>query len=91
MLDLSPQDFDIKLKYAYCLNKLNLGRRVSICFMTIIEGNHVADSFYQLSQLNIDLNEPKPNKAFLFGINYVILTDDTDFREELEKHSKCLI
>ena len=50
---------------------------------SIIEGNHVADSFYQLSQLNIDLNEP--NKAFLFGINYVILTDDTDFREELEK------
>ena len=43
----------------------------------------------KLSQLNIDLNEP--NKAFLFGINYVILTDDTDFREELEKHSKCLI
>ena len=52
-------------------------------FYDIIEGNHVADSYYQLSQLNIDLNEP--NKAFLFGINYVILTDDTDFREELEK------
>ncbi|MFY0486579.1 hypothetical protein ACKX1U_13080, partial [Staphylococcus haemolyticus] len=41
------------------------------------------DSFYQLSQLNIDLNET--NKAFLFGFNYVILTDDTDFRVELEK------
>lgn len=79
MLDLSPQDFDIKLKYAYCLNKLNLGRRAEHLFYdSIIEGNHVADSFYQLSQLNIDLNEP--NKAFLFGINYVILTDDTDFR-----------
>lgn len=84
VLDLSPQDFDIKLKYAYCLNKLNLGRRAEHLFYdSIIEGNHVADSYYQLSQLNIDLNEP--NKAFLFGINYVILTDDTDFREELEK------
>ena len=38
-------------------------------------------SFYQLSQLNIDLmSQTRP----LFGINYVILTDDTDFREELE-------
>lgn len=84
VLDLSPQDFDIKLKYAHCLNKLHLGRRAEHLFYdSIIEGQNVADSYYELSQLNIDLNEP--NKAFLFGINYVILTDDKDFREELEK------
>ena len=89
MLDLSPQDFDIKLKYAYCLNKLNLGRRAEHLFYdSIIEGNHVADSFYQLSQLNIDLmSQTRPSCLVLI----VILTDDTDFREELEKHSKCLI
>lgn len=84
VLDLSPTDFDIKLKYAYCLNKLNLGRRAEALFYeSIINADHVEDSYYQLSQLNIDLNEP--NKAFLFGINYVILTHDKAFREELEK------
>lgn len=33
--------------------------------------------------MNIELNEP--NKAFLFGINYVILTEDKAFRSELEQ------
>ncbi len=33
--------------------------------------------------LNIEVNEP--NKAFLFGINYVIVSDDQDYRDELDQ------
>lgn len=36
-----------------------------------------------MSQLNIEVNEP--NKAFLFGINYVIVSDDQDYRDELDQ------
>ena len=60
-------------------NEINLGRKAEqIFYENIVNDFHVADSFYELSQLNIELNEP--NKAFLFGINYVLLTDDQDFR-----------
>ena len=84
VLDLSPEDFDIKLKYADCLNELNLNKKAEKMFYeSIINDHNVAESYYQLSQLNIKLNEP--NKAFLFGINYVILSNDDSFREELEK------
>ena len=84
MLELSPEDYDIQLHYAQCLTKINLGRKAEqIFYENIVNDFHVADSFYELSQLNIELNEP--NKAFLFGINYVLLTDDQDFREVLEK------
>lgn len=87
MLELSPEDYDIQLHYAQCLTKLNLGRKAEHLFYeNIVNDFHVADSFYELSQLNIELNEP--NKAFLFGINYVLLTNDQEFREVLEKHSK---
>ena len=84
VLDLSPEDFDIRLKYADCLNELNLNKKAEKMFYeSIINDHNVAESYYQLSQLNIKLNEP--NKAFLFGINYVILSNDDSFREELEK------
>ena len=70
--------FDIQQHYAQCLVKLNIGKKQNIYFMRILlKDFHVAESFYELSQLNIELNEP--NKAFLFGINYVILSDDKDF------------
>ena len=36
-----------------------------------------------MSQLNIEVN--RPNKAFLFGINYVIVSDDQDYRDELDQ------
>lgn len=49
----------------------------------IIYNRHLEDSFYELSQLNIEVNEP--NKAFLFGINYVIVSDDQDYRDELDQ------
>ena len=69
VLELSPEDYDIQLHYAQCLTKINLGRKAEqIFYENIVNDFHVADSFYELSQLNIELNEP--NKAFLFGINY---------------------
>ncbi len=84
VLELSPKDYNIQLHYAQCLSKLNNGRQAEHLFYeNIVNDFHVEDSFYELSQLNIELNEP--NKAFLFGINYVILTDDQEFREVLEK------
>ncbi len=49
----------------------------------IIYNRHLEDSFYELSQLNIESNER--NKAFLFGINYVIVSDDQDYRDELDQ------
>ena len=33
VLDLSPEDFDIKLKYADCLNELNLNKKQKNIFM----------------------------------------------------------
>ena len=33
VLDLSPEDFDIRLKYADCLNELNLNKKQKKCFM----------------------------------------------------------
>ena len=84
VLELSPKDFDIQQHYAQCLVKLNIGKKAERLFYeNIVKDFHVAESFYELSQLNIELNEP--NKAFLFGINYVILSEDKDFREMLEK------
>ena len=84
------KDFDIQQHYAQCLVKLNIGKKAERLFYeNIVKDFHVAESFYELSQLNIELNEP--NKAFLFGINYVILSEDKDFREMLEKHSKSRI
>ena len=84
VLELSPEDFDIQQHYAQCLVKLNIGKKAEHLFYeNIVKDFHVEESFYELSQLNIELNEP--NKAFLFGINYVILSDDKDFREMLEK------
>jgi thioredoxin-like negative regulator of GroEL len=32
VLDLSPEDFDIKLKYADCLNELNLNKKAEKMF-----------------------------------------------------------
>lgn len=74
VLELSPKDFDIQQHYAQCLVKLNIGKKAERLFYeNIVKDFHVAESFYELSQLNIELNEP--NKAFLFGINYVILSE----------------
>ena len=56
VLELSPEDYDIQLHYAQCLTKLNLGRKAEhIFYENIVNDFHVADSFYELSQLNIEL------------------------------------
>ncbi|TGS59814.1 hypothetical protein EN819_33890, partial [Mesorhizobium sp. M1C.F.Ca.ET.176.01.1.1] len=58
-------------------------RAEHIFYEMIAKQESIVDSYYQLSQLNITLNEA--NKAFLFGMNYVILADDDDYQEELEE------
>ncbi|MCD8878057.1 tetratricopeptide repeat protein [Staphylococcus kloosii] len=83
VLEMSPQDFDVTVNYALCLSKIGAGQRAETLFYEyIIKDEFVAQSFFQLSQLNIELNEP--NKAFLFGINYVLISEDEAYHEELE-------
>ncbi|MGO3050714.1 hypothetical protein CD110_07410 [Staphylococcus casei] len=84
VLDMSPQEFDIKVKYAESLVQLGLGSKAEhIFYENIARSEEVPDSFYQLSQLNITLNDP--NKSFLFGMNYVLASNDEDYQEELEE------
>lgn len=84
VLSLSPDDLDIQRKYTECLIQLGTAKQAeSIFYDNIIHQRHESESFYELSQLNIELNEP--NKAFLFGINYVLTSDDQAYREELEE------
>ncbi|HDJ1367612.1 TPA: hypothetical protein PPL69_002912, partial [Staphylococcus aureus] len=67
-----------------CLVQLGIAKKAEHLFYdNIIYNRHLEDSFYELSQLNIEVNEP--NKAFLFGINYVIVSDDQDYRDELDQ------
>ncbi|MCU5745846.1 hypothetical protein N9R04_03805 [Staphylococcus sp. SQ8-PEA] len=83
VLEASPQDFEILNKLANSLTKLGLGNKAEeLYFETIARDEFKEESFYELSQLNISLNEA--NKAFLFGINYYIVSGDTDYKEELE-------
>ncbi|MCY1619750.1 hypothetical protein NW117_03110 [Staphylococcus pettenkoferi] len=83
VLEASPQDFQVLNKYATSLTKLGLGKKAeALYFEQIAEGANVEESYYELSQLNITLNEP--NKAFLFGINYVIISGNKDYQKELE-------
>lgn len=82
VLEMSPNDFKIQVNYAKSMNQIGLGNEVEkIFYENIIKEEHVEDSYYELSHLNVELNDP--NKAFLFGINYVILTDDEDFKDYL--------
>ncbi|HCD1475473.1 TPA: tetratricopeptide repeat protein [Staphylococcus aureus] len=84
VLELSPDDLEIQIDYAQCLVQLGIAKKAEHLFYdNIIYNRHLEDSFYELSQLNIEVNEP--NKAFLFGINYVIVSDDQDYRDELDQ------
>ena len=52
VLELSPKDFDIQQHYAQCLVKLNIGKKAERLFYeNIVKDFHVAESFYELSQL----------------------------------------
>ncbi|VDZ34611.1 TPR domain protein [Staphylococcus aureus] len=84
VLELSPDDLEIQIDYAQCLVQLGIAKKAEHLFYdNIIYNRHLEDSFYELSQLNIEVNEP--NKAFLFGINYVIVSDDQEYRDELDQ------
>ena len=52
VLDLSPEDFDIKLKYADCLNELNLNKKAEKMFYeSIINDHNIALRQYELVYL----------------------------------------
>ncbi|MGX0035830.1 tetratricopeptide (TPR) repeat protein [Staphylococcus auricularis] len=83
VLDSSPQDLDAQVKYSTCLvHNGESSQAENIYFENIVNKRYVEESYYQLSQLNIDLNDP--NKAFLFGMNYVIVSGDEGYQAELE-------
>ncbi|MFP6334689.1 tetratricopeptide repeat protein, partial [Bacillus subtilis] len=84
VLEMSPQDFETKVKYSECLVSLGIGSKAEHLFYeSIAQGEEVEESYFQLSQLNITMNEA--NKAFLFGINYVTISGDEDYKVELEE------
>ncbi|WP_436855134.1 tetratricopeptide repeat protein [Staphylococcus caeli] len=83
VLEMSPQDFETKVIYSECLVHLGLGSKAEHLFYeSIAQGEATEESYFQLSQLNIIMNEA--NKAFLFGMNYVTLSEDESYQEELE-------
>ncbi|MBI5974072.1 tetratricopeptide repeat protein [Staphylococcus canis] len=83
VLELSPENFDAKHHIAQSYAKLGQPQRAeAIYFEMISQNENLEVAYYELSQLNIDLNEP--NKAYLFGLNYAFLTQDEAYRDELE-------
>lgn len=83
VLELSPSDFDALVDYTKALQEIGRSHQVvPLYFDFIAKGEYKEDAFYELSQLYITLNDP--NKAFCFGMNYVLLSEDADYREELE-------
>ncbi|ARJ51293.1 tetratricopeptide repeat protein [Staphylococcus lutrae] len=83
VLTLSPDCFEAKQQLATCFLKLKSpGRAEALYYEEICNGTEIEAAYYELSQLNIDLNEP--NKAYLFGLCYAFLADDEDYRIELE-------
>lgn len=84
VLELSPENFDAKQNLATCYTKRNMPERAeAIFYEEISQGENLEAAYYELSQLNMDLNEP--NKAYLFGLNYALTAQDDDYRDELEK------
>ena len=83
-LELSPSDFELLVDYTQALKEIGRGSNVAERYYDYIaKGDHLADAFFQLSQLYITLNDP--NKAFCFGMNYVLEAEDEDYRSELEE------
>ncbi|ALN75860.1 MULTISPECIES: tetratricopeptide repeat protein [Staphylococcus] len=83
VLELSPDNFDAKQQLATCYVKLRQPKKAeAIYYEALSKDDEIETCLYELSQLNIDLNEP--NKAYLFGLRYAFLTQDEDYRDELE-------
>ncbi|ULG72550.1 tetratricopeptide repeat protein [Macrococcus brunensis] len=77
----SRQDYYIDL--ATCLVKAGKTEEgVHILFERIVKEEDFAVYFYQLSQIYTEIREP--NKAFLYGLYYVQLTDDQDYFDTLK-------
>lgn len=78
----SKQDYYIAL--ATCLVKAGRTEEgVHTLFERIVKEEEFAVYFYQLSQIYTEIREP--NKAFLYGLYYVQLTDDQDYFDTLKK------
>ncbi|QLK85538.1 lipopolysaccharide assembly protein LapB [Staphylococcus sp. 17KM0847] len=84
VLALSPDNFEVRRQLAMCYIKLNKAQQAeALYYDAISEGHELEQSFYELSQLNIRLSEP--NKAYLFGLQYVFMSEDEAYRDELER------
>lgn len=81
-LELSPDDFVIIPPYAECLVELKEKNKAEILmYDQIAKNNFVTDYYFYLSQMYIKVNEP--NKAFLFGLRYVMEEDDQAYFDEM--------
>ena len=83
VLVLSPNNFEATQQLATCYIQLRQPKKAEALYYDAVSREQELEiCFYELSQLNIDLNEA--NKAYLFGIRYVYLSEDEDYRDELE-------
>lgn len=83
VLELSPENFEAKQQLATCYIKLRQPKKAeAIYFEEVSQGRELETCYYELSQLNVELNEP--NKAYLFGLRYSFVSEDEDYRDELE-------
>lgn len=81
-LELSPDDFVIIPPYAECLVECNKNIKAEeLMYDQIVKEQFVSDYYFYLSQLFMKTNEP--NKAFLFGLMYVVIEDDQDYFDEM--------
>ncbi|GGB00170.1 hypothetical protein GCM10007190_05280 [Macrococcus hajekii] len=73
---------DYTLQLADCLVKSGKTEQgIQLLFEKIIQEEDFADYFYRLSLIYTDIREP--NKAFLYGLYYVQLTDDQNYFDKL--------
>lgn len=84
------KSLDLNLKYdtvqhiAFCFSELGDFDKAQHYLMDYFKDDfNEEDVFYDLSQLFI--RQRDPNKAFLFGMYYCLLTDDHEYLDELTK------
>lgn len=81
--DIDQNNLSYLSQYVYML--ADNGRHAEAEYILIhhfIQHHYDAEFYYILSQLYVIMNDP--NKAFLFGMEYVKHYPDDDYREELE-------
>lgn len=83
VLALSPDNFEATHQLATCYVQLRQPKKAeALYYEAVSRGQELETCFYELSQINIDLNEA--NKAYLFGLRYAYLSEDEDYRDKLE-------